>query len=335
MIKKIVIGFSVLSAFISCKDNKSTNTTNFNPPTVSDQGRKITFNETSQLGFFECTTVESNQLTAELVAPAKVAATIIASGEDSQQDLVLFDNPELAGNYTQLTQHQITVRQIVDVNMRQRQLEYDRVKDLQSHGAATGKDLLEAQTALAMERTNLANEKAALIEHETRLKAGGFNPVKLRDAKPGICYVICELPENQVSRIKEGTRCHLQFTSFPNDSFSGIIEAVADLVDNTNRMIKVRIRMDNPGDRFKAGMFATVSFGLNEGNYISIPKTALVTIQGNHYAFVKTDERSFERRSLKLGQQIGERLIVYSGLKINEKLAIKGVMQLKGLSFGY
>src|SRR5690606_30376767 len=206
---------------------------------------------------------------------------------------------------------------------------------LHLHGAATGQDLLNAQTALSMEQTNLANEKAALIEHETKLKSGGFNPEFLRKAKVGTAFIICDIPENQISKIKEEQTGNIAFTAFPNEKFTGKIDAIADMVDNATRMVKVRISINNATSKLKSGMFANVSFGLSEGNFISISKTSLVTVQGKNYVFVKKSVTEFERREIQTGQQIGDKIIVFSGLNNGEEIAIEGVMQLKGLSFGY
>jgi len=38
---------------------------------------------------------------------------------------------------------------------------------------------------------------------------------------------------------------------------------------------------------------------------------------------------------VNVGNQVGDRIIVFSGLNNGDSVAIKGVMQLKGLSFGY
>jgi len=50
-------------------------------------------------------------------------------------------------------------------------------------------------------------------------------------------------------------------------------------------MVKLRIRMKNPNSEMKAGMFAMISFGLQEGRHMTIDKYALVTIQGKSYVF--------------------------------------------------
>ena len=304
-------------------------------PQVLDNGHRVVFTNSKSIAFFETEPAVSSLLEARIMAPAKVSATVIKSDESATQNIILFENPDLAANYSQLIQHLITISQIQNINIKQRKTELERTKDLNLHGAATGKDLLEAQTALAMEETNLANERAANIEHETKLKAGGFQPELLRKAQPGTTYIICDIPENQVGRIKEGSKCTMQFTSFPNETFDGKIEDIADMVDPSTRMVKLRVTLNNSNNKLKAGMFATVSFGVSEGNTISVSKNSLITIQAKNYVFVKTDSATFERREVMTGDQVGDRIIVYSGLKNGEAVAVKGVMQLKGLSFGY
>lgn len=304
-------------------------------PTVSNNGTTISFPDAESIAFFKTEKISSSNIEAELNAPGKIAATVLPSGEGASQNIILFENSELAGNYTQLIQHQINISQIQNINIKQKQLELERTKDLYLHGAATGQDLLNAQTALSMEQTNLANEKAALIEHETKLKSGGFNPEVLRKAKAGTAFIICDIPENQINKIKEGQTCNIAFTAFPNEKFTGKIDAIADMVDNATRMVKVRISINNATRKLKSGMFANVSFGLSEGNFISISKTSLVTVQGKNYVFVKKSATEFERREIQTGQQIGDKIIVFSGLNNGEEIAIEGVMQLKGLSFGY
>ncbi|MGZ3918646.1 MAG: efflux RND transporter periplasmic adaptor subunit [Bacteroidia bacterium] len=320
----------------SCSGNKNkTNQAENTTPQVAENGKKIIFYNAESVSFFETENISSSDLNADMVAPAKVSATIIKSEEGGSQNLVLFENPDLASNYTQLIQHSININQIQNIKIKQRKTELERIKDMQLHGAASGKELLDAQTALSIEETNLANEQAAIIEHETKLKAGGFDPEILRKTAPGTAYIICDIPENQISKVAEGSNCILQFTAFPNEKFPSKIDAVADMIDQATRMVKLRVRMENPNGKVKAGMFATVSFGVNEGNNISVNKNSLITIQGRNYVFVKTNPTTFERKEVKTGPQIGERIIVYSGLNNGEAVAVKGVMQLKGLSFGY
>ncbi|WP_278021064.1 efflux RND transporter periplasmic adaptor subunit [Flavobacterium ginsengisoli] len=318
----------------SGKEKKQDQVVN-NLPQVTNNGKNIVFPTDSSAVFFETESIGNSVLNNQIMAPAKVSATVMKSQEGASQNIILFENPDLATSYTQLIQHIANINQIQNKNIKQKQIEVDRAKDLLAHGAATGKDLLEAQTALSVEQTNLANERAALIEYETNLKAGGFEPEALKRAKAGTSFIICDIPENQISRIKSGDNCTVQFTAFPNEKFSGKIDDIADMIDQSTRMVKLRISLNNASGKFKAGMFATVSFGISEGDNISIDKNSLVTVQAKNYVFVKKNSKEFERTEVTIGNQIGDRVVVYNGLMSGDAIAVKGVMQLKGLSFGY
>lgn len=327
--------FLILFSLASCQEKQQHISVKTHSPRSIHNGEIIYIPDTSSFAFFRTSTVTQGNISAEFSAPAKIAATVLSSASGAGQNIILFDNPELAGNYTQLIQHQMNIRQILNINIKQRQLELQRTKDLNNHGAATGQELLNAETALSMEQTNLANEKAGLNEHESKLISAGFSPDILRTAKPGTAFVICEIPENQITRINKGNTCNIVFTAFPEEVYKGKIDAVADVVDNVTRMVKIRISIDNSSSKLKAGMFANVSFGLDEGNFITVTKDALATVQGNNYVFVKQNDSTFLRRKVETGQQIGDRIIIYNGLSDQEEIAVKGVMQLKGLSFGY
>lgn len=324
--------------FTACSRKKKETPAAADPvPAITDEGRRITFPDTAAASFFRTEPAGGAALSGELHAPARVAATILRSQEGAQH-IVLFDNPDLESSYSQLVQHQVNISHIQDINIKQRKIELERTQDLYNHGAATGKDLLDAQAALAMEQTNLANERAAIIEHEAKLKTGGFEPAALRAAGAGTVYVICDIPETQINNVKEGNTCTVVLPSFPDMPLTGKIENIADVIDNTTRMVKLRIRINNPGSQVKAGMFATVSFPIQAAitaNNISINRVALITAQGRNYVFVKTAPNTFERKEVNTGQQIGERVSIYKGLAQNEQVVVNGVMQLKGLSFGY
>ena len=326
--------FGIILFSCEKKEEKSAKVENIEPK-ITENGAKIDFPKVESIKFFQTETIGSSSLTADIAAPATVSATVVKSNEGASQNIVLFQNPDLAGSYTQLIQHLITINQIQNVNIKQRKIELSRVQDLQQHGAATGKDLLDAQTAMSMEQTNLSNERAALIEHETKLKEGGFQAEILRKAKAGTAYITCDIPENDISKIKNGSQCTVQFTAFPNEKFTGRIDNVADMVDPTTRMVKLRVSMNNADGKLKAGMFGTVGFGVSEGKNISINKDALITIQGKSYVFVKNGASTFQRKEVNVGDQVGDRIVVFSGLKNGDSVAVKGVMQLKGLSFGY
>ena len=317
-------------------------------PVVKQNGAEIVFQNSEYTNFFATERIDSNMLNAEISAPAKVAATIVPSGEGAAQNIVLFDNPDLASSYTSLLQNLVNIQQKKSVLAQKRniiekkKIEVDRYADLQAHGVGTGKDVADAQVGLLGAQTDasttqneILNEETAITENESRLKTGGFDPFSLRRAKAGSAYVICDIPESQISKIKEGQQCTIEFTAYPDEKVNGRIEDIADMVDASSRTVKLRIAVNNANRKLKAGMYANVMFGVSEGDKLNINKNALVTVQGKNYVFVKQSPTVFSRREINVGPQTGDRIIVYNGLHNGDAIATGGVMQLKGLSFGY
>lgn len=354
--------FCMLLLLVSCHSQVEKKQQSQTKPNISADGSVLTFPTIEAANYFATQTLTTSNIEVNLTTPAHVAATVAKSVENTKQNLVLFDNPELTANYTAMLQHVININQkkgIVtqreaSINQRnsiikQRENELARYQDLVEHGSATGRDIAEIKIDISNEQTNLAaaqadltvskidieDEKTAILEDESKLKLAGFNPQSLMKASVGTTWVISDVPENQVSRIREGLACELEFTSFPNEKIKGRVEDIADVVDGITRMVKVRINIPNPTGKLRAGMFATVNFGISEGNFISVSKEALVTVQGNHYVFVKKTPLIFERKEVIIGQQIDDKVLIISGLTTTDIIANTNVIQLKGLSFGY
>jgi multidrug efflux pump subunit AcrA (membrane-fusion protein) len=325
---------TLLLAGCGSKEHKTT-ATDDPGPSITNNGQVITFGDTASANTFLTEPVGDSTLSGTLHAPGKVAATVLRSSEGGQ-NIVLFDNADLESDYSQLIQHKVNINHIQEINIKQRKIELDRTQDLYDHGAASGKDILEAKSNLAVEQTNLANEKTQLIEHESDLKAAGFDPEVLRSTAPGNAYVICDIPENQLSNVSKGSACTITLSSFPNTPFTGHVEGIADVIDNVTRMVKIRIRLATPNSDIRAGMFAMVTFEVKgDSKNINVNRNALLTSDGQNYVFVKKSPTTFTRREVRTGQQIGDRIAVYSGLQNGDNVVVRGVMQLKGLSFGY
>lgn len=331
--KRLIFTLFSIVILSSCGKKQEREITPYHPPIVSADGTTVEFTENESLAFFRTEKLGAGALEGTLTAPGQVAATVLSSGGSP---IILFNNSDLAGSYSQLRQHQTNISQIENVAIKQKQLELERTKDLLKHGAVTGQDVINLETELAIEQSNLINERTALTEQEGQIKLGGFDPKTLQNLKANTAYVICDLPENQIGNIETGATCEVRFSAFPEEVFNGKVDGIASVVDQQNRMMKVRIVLNNENNRIKSGMYAQVSFEVKGGtDVIMLNKAALVTVQGKHYVFVKTGPMTFERKPVQIGQQIEDRVLILSGLESGDEVATEGVMQLKGLSFGY
>lgn len=318
---KLLIVVVTTLALWGCSKKEEKSQQNVPLPVVDPSGVKITFpNDAKTLAFFDTDTVKDENLAARYEAPASVALTIAAPLVKGGRNTVLFDNPDLGATYSEFLQHLI--------NIRTHKLNLDRVQDLSQHGAATGKEVLDAET-------QLANEEAAITEQEAKLKIAGLDPEVLKNPSRQEAWLLCEVPESQIQSVKTGTSCGVKFTAYPNDVLPAKVSGLGAEVDNITRLIKVRVVLANPANKFQVGMFASVDFNLKEGNVISVPISSVVNVQGKDYAFISTSPTTFERREMLLGQQLENKVVVLHGLSSGDIVVTKGAMELKGLSFGY
>src|SRR5690625_1442182 len=162
MMKYPVYILSFFLLLLSCKaeEEKKEIRVHSSGPVISSDGRTITFPDRESISFFKTDSLRKEKVVAELTAPGVIAANVLPSGSGASQNIVLFSAPDLAGDYTQLIQTQINLQEIEDIVIKQKELELERTKELQSFGSATGQELLNAETELLMARTSLELEKA-------------------------------------------------------------------------------------------------------------------------------------------------------------------------------
>jgi hypothetical protein len=82
-------------------------------------------------------------------------------------------------------------------------------------------------------------------------------------------------------------------------------------------------------------MFANVHFGMSEGAFISVSKNSLITVQSRNYVFVREGSNGFRLVEVRIGPQVNDRIIIFSGIQPGLEVVTEGTMQLKGMSFGY
>jgi cobalt-zinc-cadmium efflux system membrane fusion protein len=286
-------------------------------PQILSKGELIRFNTTPKM--FDFFPIIENSLDGNIEAPAQVAATVLKPDNLYSETIILFDDPELTDLYT-------TLLQSIAHYARDKEF-YERVQDMYSNSAATGKDLSEARTAMIEAATELS-------EKEARLKMYGFNPNELRSARPGVVWLISNVSESALSAIKTGKDCKVEFISYPGEVFVGRVSAIGEVLDNSTQTIKVRVTIINRDNKFKSGMFAKISFGLSESNILAVPQSALVTAEGETFVF-KKQKNDFIRAKVVIGKQIGGQVIIKEGVMSGDTVVSKGTMLLKGMSFGY
>jgi multidrug efflux system membrane fusion protein len=109
----------------------------------------------------------------------------------------------------------------------------------------------------------------------------------------------------------------------------GKIDFIDNRVDAATGTVRLRAVVPNPDKRLTPGLFARVRLG--EGAAIQavvIDDKAVLTDQDRKYVYVLGAGDTVERRDVKLGRIVEGQRVVTEGLKVGERLIVKGLQKV-------
>jgi multidrug efflux pump subunit AcrA (membrane-fusion protein) len=137
--------------------------------------------------------------------------------------------------------------------------------------------------------------------------------------------------ERFISKIALHQICEITLDAWPGEVFRGSVTEIAPTVDPASRTMEVKVNVENPGSKLKAGMFAKVKLITEEKeNIVKIPSAAVIQRFGETYVFVvepnsdNPEETIVKRRVITQGILIDSILEVQRGLAPNEEIIIRG-----------
>ena len=177
-------------------------------------------------------------------------------------------------------------------------------------------------TVLRNERARLARAKvgvdAAWVAHQTALRnlrettvrapfegriadtkvvrgryvSEGEEVVTVVDIDP--IKVSVQVLGTEVVYLEEGRAAQVEFTPFPGQPFTGVIETINPLVDATLNTARVTVHIDNPDGRIFPGMYAEADLEAQKfPDRRIVPRTAILeATDGRPYVFVVEDGRA-------------------------------------------
>jgi cobalt-zinc-cadmium efflux system membrane fusion protein len=143
-------------------------------------------------------------------------------------------------------------------------------------------------------------------------------------------WVIAEVDEAQLSRVRTGRPVQVRVAAYPNDEFTGTISFVGETINPKTRRVTVRSQLSNADGRLKPEMFATVVIRESEPReLLAVPSEAVQTFDGRSTVFVAEAAGRFRPCPVDLGPDIGGLVEVRSGLAAGDRIVAGGSFVLK------
>jgi len=164
-------------------------------------------------------------------------------------------------------------------------------------------------------------------------------------------WAVLEIFESDVGAVFIGQTVEVRMPSLPGDVFQGVISFVDPVLDETLRIVRVHVDLDNEQDLLKPGAFvdADVLVELTSGGHVHVPGSDTMTgpvllvprdavLEGGErqIAYVMTQEPAvakdgadrwpaiYEPRVIRTGFRVGERLVVLEGLESGDEVVTRG-----------
>jgi len=131
-------------------------------------------------------------------------------------------------------------------------------------------------------------------------------------------WVIADIYEYDMSRVKVGQRASLVLGAYPGERFSGRVQFIYPAVNPESRTLQARMAFRNPGLKLRPGMYGDVVVELDAADGLAVPTEAIVDTGEHRYVFVSKAGGRFEPRQVKLGTRTEERTQVLEGLAEGE-----------------
>jgi cobalt-zinc-cadmium efflux system membrane fusion protein len=112
--------------------------------------------------------------------------------------------------------------------------------------------------------------------------------------------------------------------AYPDKHFRGKIDKVFNVLDPDSKVMKVRVRLENPLYLLKPEMYAQVRVENTEGaKALAVPAKSVVFDKDRNFVMVFKDRTHVETRPVTISKTVGDYSYVTTGLKSGDVVIIK------------
>lgn len=222
-------------------------------------------------------------------------------------------------------------------------LNYERQMDLRKRNVGSQNELDKARTTYEADLARVQQIKAqldqTLIKAPFKGKLGlkqvdlgdyvtvGQALINLQDVDP--MQVEFKIPEIYLQQLKPGLPIEIRSRSYPNQVFTGTIEALDARVDPQTRSIPVRGQIPNPQHALVPGVFVEITVLFGEPEQVKTIPLVAVNYEGDTRYVYRIEDGKAVKQFIQTGNQIEDDIIVLDGLNLNDFVVTAGQVKLR------
>jgi multidrug efflux pump subunit AcrA (membrane-fusion protein) len=134
--------------------------------------------------------------------------------------------------------------------------------------------------------------------------------------------VFVNVPEENAMSVQTGQQATITFSELPTQQFRGNVIRSSDSLNPQTRTLLLEVRISDPRQRLRPGMFASVQLHFNSANagILISGDSVIPRAQGQFVAVV--DNAVIQLRPVHLGRDLGTQIYVTRGLKDGDQVIV-------------
>ena len=138
-------------------------------------------------------------------------------------------------------------------------------------------------------------------------------------------WIIAEVPEAQAAWVNTGNPAHAEVPAFPGERFEGRVDYLYPELTQATRTLRVRVVINNPGQRLRPGMFATAHLrGPTQESVLTVPTEAVIKTGTRSIVIVADDAIHFRPVPVRVGAEHGGRSEILEGIQLGQNVVASG-----------
>ncbi len=143
-------------------------------------------------------------------------------------------------------------------------------------------------------------------------------------------YVDINLPEKNISEVKLGQDVLITNYTISEDTLVGTVSELSPMISSETRTFGGKLLINNPELKLRPGMFVKADIiTAKKDSVVVIPKNIILTGNRGKYVFVVERNSAADDRQIVTGIENSDYVEVMEGLKVNDRLIIKGFETLR------
>lgn len=191
-------------------------------------------------------------------------------------------------------------------------------------------DKLSTELPLRSPINGLVSQKTAQVGQQVGPLSGASNPSLFTIVDLSKVWVMLEVPQSEISRIRNGAKVTFTSEVAPGKKFNGRVTKLGQNFDSMSRTASVRTEIENKESILKPGMMVLANVDIPGSNSnVIIPSTAVQKHSNQNVVFKKIASSRFKAVIVSIANDDGFSSEVVSGICPGDMIVTKGAFLLK------